>query len=315
MDDALRRAADGFLEYLALEKGAGPNTLRAYRQDLAQALDFLRTLPAVTEPAALTTRHIRAFVVSLHEKDLAKSTIARRLAAVKSWCRWMRRRGLLTGSPAEALRGPRQDKPLPHFLSREDVEKLLRTPPENTPLGIRDRAILTTLYASGLRVSEVAGLNLEDLNLRNMSVRVRRAKGNRERVAVIGGRACSALLAWWDVRDVRGERGWQAVKPGRAVRGQVRVQDAVFINSRGSRLTSRSIGRLLEKYLAQAGLDPRVSPHSLRHSFATHLLDNGADIRSVQELLGHKSVGTTQIYTHVTTTKLHESYTKAFPRA
>jgi integrase/recombinase XerC len=181
------------------------------------------------------------------------------------------------------------------------VGKLLDAPPADTPAGVRDRAILETLYSAGLRVSELTGLNRDDLDLDSGLATVR-GKGKRERLALLGGKAQAAIRCWLEARG--------SMAPERR-----RAQPAVFVNQRGGRLTSRSVGRLLEKYLALAGLDPRTSPHTLRHSFATHLLDRGADIRSVQELLGHRNLATTQIYTHVTTQRLRESYHKAHPRA
>jgi integrase/recombinase XerC len=199
------------------------------------------------------------------------------------------------------LRGPRQDKRLPHFVTREDVGKLLAAPPGDVPLGVRDRAILETLYSAGLRVSELTGLNVADLDLDDGLATVR-GKGKRERLALLGPPAVEAIRAWLAPR---------AELAGPRAKGLA----ALFLNKNGTRLSSRSVGRLLEKYLAVAGLDPRTSPHTLRHSFATHLLDAGADVRSVQELLGHRSLGTTQIYTHMTTQRLRDSYDKAHPRA
>ena len=299
MDEAL---AD-FLRSLALEKNASELTVKAYREDLTQAIDFFRerfqgqnlTLDR------LTSRHLRAFTVWLHEQDYAKTTIARRVAAVRSWFKFLCRRGRLTANPADGLRAPRQDKKLPHFLSEEKLEELMNAPHADTPLGLRDRAILETLYSGGLRVSELVGLNLSDVDL-DAGVATVRGKGKKERLAFLGAKALRALNTWRNARD-----GLLAE--------QRKKTDAVFLNKNASRLTTRSIGRLLEKYLVQAGLDPRTSPHTLRHSFATHLLDHGADIRSVQELLGHSSLATTQIYTHVTTQRLKESYDKAHPRA
>jgi integrase/recombinase XerC len=242
---------------------------------------------------------VRAYLAWLHEQGYAKTTIARRLAAVRSWCRFLCRQGILVANPAQGLRGPRQDKKLPHFLGIEDLFGLLETPPADTPLGVRDRAILETLYSAGLRVSELTGLNVEDLDLDEGTATVR-GKGRRERLALLGPQALEALRQWltWRQNLVEGTD-----------------QAAVFLNKRATRLTSRSVGRLVEKYLSFAGLDPRTSPHTLRHTFATHLLDRGADIRSVQELLGHRSLSTTQIYTHVTTHRLQDSYRKAHPRA
>src|SRR5262245_21700922 len=298
MDEALAE----FLLHLALEKNASPHTVKSYREDLTQALDFFRARLGQQNaaPDRLTIRVLRAYLAWLHEQGYAKTTVARRVSAVRSWCRFLCRQGTLASNPADGLRGPRQDKKLPHFLSATDVGKLLEAPPADTPPGLRDRAILETLYSAGLRVSELTGLNLDDLDLDSGIVTVR-GKGKRERLALLGKESQAAIQRWLAVRG--------------SIAPKKKQQPAVFLNQRGTRLTVRSVGRLLEKCLAQAGLDPRTSPHTLRHSFATHLLDRGADIRSVQELLGHRNLATTQIYTHVTTQRLRESYHKAHPRA
>ena len=298
----MQEALAEFLRHLALERNASAHTVKSYREDLTQALEFFRTrLQGRTlEPGLLTARLLRAHAAWLHEQGYAKATIARRVAAVRSWCRFLCRQGTLTTNPSDGVRGPRQDKKLPHFLSEEHLTRLLEAPPADQPLGLRDRAILETLYSAGLRVSELTGLDVGDLDL-DSGLATIRGKGKRERLALLGPQALEAVRRWLEAR---------ATLP-QAIKGR----DAVFLNKNGTRLTTRSVGRLLAKYLAQAGLDPRTSPHSLRHSFATHLLDRGADIRSVQELLGHRSLGTTQIYTHVTTTRLRESYDKAHPRA
>jgi len=292
-----------FLHHLALEKNASAHTVKSYREDLTQALDFFRTRIGgdAPKPEQLTTRMVRAFLAWLHEQGYAKSTIGRRLAAVRSWCRFLCRAGVLKANPADGLRGPRQDRTLPHFVQRDDMMRLLGTPPAGEPLGVRDRAILETLYSAGLRVSELTGLDVDDMDL-DAGLATVRGKGRKERLALLGPHAVDALRLWLGQRAV-------------IVARRVRAQPALFLNRSGTRLSSRSVGRLLEKYLAVAGLDPRTSPHTLRHSFATHLLDAGADIRSVQELLGHRSLSTTQIYTHVTTQRLRESYHHAHPRA
>jgi integrase/recombinase XerC len=290
-----------FLRHLALEKNASAHTVKSYREDLTQALDFFRQRLGSQSPAAaqLSTRLLRAHLAWLHEQGYAKTTVARRLAAVRSWCRFLCRQGTLDANPADGLRGPRQNRKLPHFLSEDELARLLAAPRADTPLGLRDRAILETLYSAGLRVSELTGLDLGDIDLDSGLATVR-GKGKRERIALLGPPALEALQSWQAARQT--------------LEGP-RTKLAMFLNKNGSRLTSRSVGRLLEKYLVLAGLDPHTSPHTLRHSFATHLLDRGADIRSVQELLGHRSLGTTQIYTHVTTTRLHDSYQQAHPRA
>lgn len=299
----MQEALAEYLRHLAVEKNASEHTVKSYREDLIQAVDFfcMRLGDEAPRPEQLTTRLLRAHLAWLSEQGYARSTIARHLAAIRSWCRFLCRQGTLSANPAMGLRGPRQDKRLPHFVSREDMMRLLETPPAATALGMRDRAILETLYSAGLRVSELTGLNIEDVELSDGVASVR-GKGRKERLALLGPPAVSAIERWLPERqNLAGPRAAQ--------------QPALFLNRNGTRLSSRSVGRLLEKYLAQAGLDPRTSPHTLRHSFATHLLDAGADIRSVQELLGHRSLATTQVYTHVSTQRLRESYHKAHPRA
>jgi integrase/recombinase XerC len=299
----VQEALAEYLRHLSLEKNASAHTVKSYREDLTQAIDFFCTRLGnqALRPEQLTTRLLRAHLAWLSEQGYARSTIARRLAALRSWCRFLCRQGILATNPALGLRGPRQDKRLPHFVSREDMTRLLEAPPTATPLGLRDRAILETLYSAGLRVSELTGLNVEDVELCDGVARVR-GKGRKERLALLGPPAVAAIQRWLPER--------QNLAGPRAAH-----QPALFLNRNGTRLSSRSVGRLLEKYLALAGLDPRTSPHTLRHSFATHLLDAGADIRSVQELLGHRSLATTQVYTHVNTQRLRDSYHKAHPRA
>ena len=292
-----------YLTHLGLEKNASDKTVKSYREDLTQALSFARDRlkKGHVAPDDWTTRLLRAFVAWLHEQGYAKSTIARRLAAVRSFGKFLCRQGHLTQNPAQSLRGPRQDKKLPHFLTLADVRTLLAAPPDTTWAGRRDRAILETLYSAGVRVSELVGLDLADADLNDGIVTVK-GKGKKERLALLGPAALAAIAGWLPDRA--------------ALLARARKDcPAVFLNKSGGRLTTRSVGRLLEKYLGAAGLDPRTSPHTLRHCFATHLLDAGADIRGVQELLGHKSLSTTQIYTHVSTQRLQQSYHKAHPRA
>jgi integrase/recombinase XerC len=302
----MHEALAEFLRHLALERNASAHTVKSYREDLTQAVVFFqeRLGDQAAGPDRLTSRVLRAYLVWLHEQGYGKATVARRVSAVRSWCRFLCRQGTLTGNPADGLRSPRLDRKLPHFLSVADLTRLLSGPDTATPMGLRDRALLETLYSAGVRVSELTGLNLGDVDLQD-GVALVRGKGKRERLVLLGPQAREALQRWLEVRE-----------PVAAARKRkVKAEEAVFLNKNGTRLTARSVGRLLEKYLAQAGLDPRTSPHTLRHSFATHLLDGGADIRSVQELLGHRSLATTQVYTHVTTNRLRDSYHKAHPRA
>ncbi len=299
----MRDATMRFLRYLQVERNASPLTIKSYREDLATFIEYLvgdgeeqRDAP---RPDQLTPIALRQYVAALHQAGYAKSTVARHLAALRSFFRFAQREGLATQNPAKPLRNPRPDHKLPHFLSTREISRLLRAPRADQALGLRDRAILETTYSAGLRVSELVALDDEDLQLEAGLLRVR-GKGRRERLAPVGSYAQRALRRWLARRTLSPRLG---------------DQRPVFVNKLGTRLSTRSVARMLEKYLKQTGLDLRTSPHTLRHSFATHLLDRGADIRSVQELLGHKSLVTTQIYTHVSTAGLRRAYEKAHPRA
>jgi integrase/recombinase XerC len=249
----------------------------------------------------VTVFDLRGYVAALTESGYAKTTIARHLASLRSFFRFGQREGWAKTNPAKPLRNPRKGRSLPHFLSAEDLGRLFEAPPADEPMGLRDRAILETMYSAGLRVSEVVSLDDGDLDFEADVLRVR-GKGRRERLAPVGSFAVRALHRWIPTRKLHSRTTKGAAAP-------------VFVNKFGRRLTTRSVARMLEKYLRVTGLDSRTTPHSLRHSFATHLLDRGADIRSVQELLGHKSLVTTQIYTHVSTSVLREVYERAHPRA
>lgn len=294
------RAVGEFLQYLRAERGASAYTLKSYREDLEHFLGYLSETSAVA-PSAITTLVVRGYVARLHQEGFARSTVARRLACLRSFFRYGCRQGWADSNPARAVRTPRAPRSLPHFMSTQDVKRLLDAPRGDDWQPRRDRAILETLYSTGLRVGELTALNLDDLD-REAEVLRARGKGKRERLAPLGSFALRALDAWLQVR---------CPDPRAAAEDQA----ALFLNRFGSRLSSRSVARMLEKHLKHAGLDTRTSPHTLRHSFATHLLDRGADIRSVQELLGHKSLITTQIYTHVSTSSLRKAYEKAHPRA
>jgi integrase/recombinase XerC len=299
----MQAAVGRFLQYLQSERNASPLTLKSYREDLAALASHLADARGGLTPEAgeITVLDLRAFIAQQHAQGMAKSTIARRLASLRGFFRFGAREGWTTANPAKPLRNPRRGRALPHFLSTVEVGRLLSAPAAETDQGLRDRAILETMYAAGLRVSEVVGLNSADLDLETRMLRVR-GKGRRERLAPVGSYAERALVQWLERRRLARDRATVAQAP-------------VFVNRFGRRLTTRSVGRLLEKHLAAAGLDRRTTPHTLRHSFATHLLDRGADIRSVQELLGHKSLVTTQIYTHLSTAALRAAYEKAHPRA
>lgn len=298
----MQSALDAFQRHLRIERNASPLTLKSYAEDLESLQVYFREhVGQVPELAAIHVAVLRGYVAYLHACQYAKSTIARRLACLRTFFRYCCREGLIEANPAKALRTPRAGRKLPHFLTTEQVSKLLETPCAADAQGVRDRAILETMYSAGLRVAELVGLNLSDWDADAGIVRVR-GKGRKERISPIGSFAAKALRRWLEVR-----------RPD--PKASAAQQQAIFLNKFGRRLTTRSIGRMLEKHLQMAGLETITTPHTLRHSFATHLLDGGADLRSVQELLGHKSLTTTQIYTHVSTRRLRETYERAHPHA
>ncbi len=300
--DIMHSAIDGFLRSLRIERNASPLTLKSYSEDFNSFFDYLQDrVGGSPEPAAIDVAMLRGYVAYLHQCQYAKTTIARRLASLRSFFRYCAREKLTTGNPAKALRTPRVGRKLPNFLSAPQAVQLVEAPPNDEPAGLRDRAMLETMYSAGLRVAELVGMNLADWDRDANVIRVR-GKGRKERIAPIGRQASAALDAWLLVRQLAADAPPQD-------------QNAVFLNRFGKRLTTRSVGRMLEKYVKTTGIDGKTSPHSLRHTFATHMLDGGADLRSVQELLGHKSLTTTQIYTHVSTQRMRETYDKSHPHA
>lgn len=295
-------AIDGFLRYLKIERNASELTIKSYSEDFGSLLDYVRDrVGEVSSPAELQIAQLRGYVAYLHECDYARTTIARRLASLRSFFRYCQREGLVTSNPAKVLRTPRVGRKLPHFLTIEQITQLLEAPPANEVEGLRDRAMLETMYSAGLRVAELVGMNLDNWDRDANIVRVF-GKGKKERIAPIGRHASKALARWLEVREP-------------APNAKPADRQAMFLNRFGTRLTTRSVGRMLEKYLGLTGLDKLTTPHTLRHTFATHLLDGGADLRSVQEMLGHKSLTTTQIYTHVSTKRLRDTYEQAHPHA
>lgn len=301
--ESIQAAVGHFLHFLAVERNAAALTVKSYREDMTALADYLGQLHGgAPSPDQITPQDLRGYAAALHDAGYAKSSVARRLASMRTFFKFAQREGLAKTNPAKPLRNPRKERTLPHFLSSDELAKLLATPPANQAMGLRDRAILETMYSAGLRVSEVVGINDGDLDHENGIVRIR-GKGRKERLAPLGSFALKAIARWKSKRVLSAK----ASQLGRTA--------PVFVNKFGNRLTTRSVARMLEKHLETAGLDQRTTPHTLRHSFATHLLDRGADIRSVQELLGHKSLTTTQIYTHVSTAGLLAVYEKAHPRA
>jgi integrase/recombinase XerC len=298
----MQTAAARFLRFLSIERNASPLTIKSYGEDLTALVDYLtQSYGRPPAPGEVTSLDLRGYVAAMHDAGYAKTSVARRTASLRTFFKFCMREKLCDSNPAKPLRTPRKDRKLPHFLSTEEIGKLLDAPPAMQAMGQRDRAILETMYSAGLRVSEVVGINDGDLALAEQIVRIR-GKGRRERLAPLGSFAVRAIERWLSQRRLSSKEASGAPAP-------------VFTNKFGRRLTTRSVARMLEKYLKLTGLDLRTTPHTLRHSFATHLLDRGADIRSVQELLGHKSLVTTQIYTHVSTAGLRAAYERAHPRA
>ncbi len=313
-----------FLDYLKYEKHFSPYTTKCYQADLIQFAGFIsqqdepasdmqdagmagaatpQTAVAVEVNARIVQADvslIRAYLAYLNEQGYSKATTARKLATLRSFYKFLIRRGRIESSPVSSIRTPKQEKRLPRCLEIDHVKRLLESPDTNTMLGARDRAIIETLYSSGLRVSELVGLNLNDVDFLGEVLHLR-GKGKKERISPIGASALQCIQRYLTFRDAD-------------PRKQDFDQQALFINKHGQRLSTRSVRRKLDKYLLQAGLDPKISPHTLRHSFATHMLNNGADLRVVQELLGHQSLSTTQIYTHLTTDRMKKEYENAHPR-
>jgi len=293
-------AIERFLTFLAAERGASPFTLKSYREDLRQLEEFLQSAGCAA-PGDASSVVLRRFAAGLHAAGYAASSVARKLASTRSFFAFGQREGWVAANPAKPLRSPKRARKLPRFLTSDEIGRLLAAPKPGRAGGLRDRAILELMYSSGVRVRELVSLDDGDLDLRGGTIRVR-GKGRRERLGIVGSHAREAIQAWLAARP-------------RPTASPARGGRPLFTNRFGGRLSVRGVGRLLEKHLAAAGLTRRATPHTLRHSFATHLLDAGADIRSVQELLGHRSLVTTQIYTHVTTSRLLDAFDKAHPRA
>jgi integrase/recombinase XerC len=303
----MRGWIDSFIEALSAEKGFSPNTCLAYRNDLEQFLAYLRASASglLRRRKKVDVRDvddivIRSYLGFLYNKN-QKSTIARKLSALRSFFRFLVKRGVMSTNPAETVLTPKRGRPVPNYLPVDDMFRLLDGVKGESVLASRNRAILETLYSTGVRVAELAGMDVGDVDFHSGFVRVI-GKGNKERLAPVGKKALACIRAYLDKRV-------QATKSG------IQGSEPLFLNSRRGRLSTRSIARLLEQVVRQLGLLRPISPHGLRHTFATHMLDAGADLRVVQELLGHASLTTTQRYTHVSIDRLMEVYDKAHPRA
>lgn len=298
----MKTAIERFLRYLEAERNCSELTIKSYSEDLDSFCYFFELEDgSVPTPEEFAPTDLREFISAMGEAGYARSSISRRLATLRSFFRFCLREELVTQNPAKPLRNPRKHRKLPHFLSGDEIGQLLSAPDLSTPLGLRDRAVLETMYSGGLRVGELVALSDGDIYLDEGLVRVL-GKGKKERFAPLGSFAMIAIKEWKLRRRLAPDLNEGADAP-------------TFTNRFGKRITDRSIRRLIDKYVGITGLDSRTSPHTLRHSFATHLLDRGADIRSVQELLGHKSLVTTQIYTHLSTAKLRDVYERSHPLA
>jgi integrase/recombinase XerC len=317
-----------FLQHLALNRNASPHTVRAYDSDLSQFIAHAAAAAGVKVrdlvPTQLDRLALRGFLADLHKRGQSRATAARKLAAARTFLRYLRREDLIQDDPGALVATPKRDIRMPAHLSEAEMSDLIESPGGDSVLARRDRAILELFYASGLRLSELAGLDVDDVNLSAKMVRVL-GKGGKERIVPFNSSAASALRAYVKERDAlisgrdgqgrpEGRHG-QDRREGQGRKRQSRARDPLFLNFRGGRLTTRSVDRLVRRYVAASGARMGISPHALRHSFATHLLQRGADLRAIQELLGHARLSTTQRYTHVNAAQLLEVYKKAHPRA
>jgi integrase/recombinase XerC len=309
-----------FLQYMKLNRGLSPHTVRAYESDLSQFLAYTAlaagTKRSELDPARLDRAAIRGFLAELLKQEQSRATAARKLAAVRTFLKYLRREDVITSDPGALIATPRREVRMPAHLSEDEMRHLIAAADDATPLGRRDRAILELFYASGLRLSELTGLDVSDVNLSAKMVRVL-GKGGKQRIVPFNGATAGAIRVYLKDRDalINGHAGRAQQQEGREKRSAARPRDPLFVNYRGGRLTVRSVDRLVRRYVASFSTRLGISPHALRHSFATHLLGRGADLRVIQEMLGHARLSTTQRYTHVNATQLLDVYRKAHPRA
>jgi len=315
----VRAQLSAFLEYLRLNRNASAHTAAAYESDITQFLDFAAQSlghPDL-EPRHLELGTIRGFMAELYRQGHARTSVARKLSALRAFGRYLRREGLIDADPASLAASPKRERKVPAHLSIDEMVRLLGMPDVSDPLGCRDRAILELFYASGLRLSELVGLDLEDVNLRARMVRVM-GKGAKERLVPFNSATEQSLREWLKVRArLQADRDIARNTESRArvSRSKAPPREPLFLNFRGARLTGRSVQRLVARYVSLCSTRFGISPHALRHSFATHLLQRGADLRAIQELLGHVQLSTTQRYTHVNAAQLLDVYRKSHPRA
>ena len=314
----VREHLKAFLEYLRLNENASGHTVRAYDSDLTQYLAFLASHldKRISDLAPGDLDHLgaRAFMSDLHRRGNSKSSAARKLSAIRAFGRYLRREGAIDGDPAALVGTPKREQRIPKHLAVQEMSTLLDAPDTSDPLGRRDKAILELFYASGLRLSELVGLDLDDVNLSGRVVRVL-GKGRKERVVPFNTTAAAALKAWLADREaLRAPGGLKGPPYSKGHQGR-RTREPLFLNYQGGRLSTRSVDKLVRRYVTASSTRMGISPHALRHSFATHLLEAGADLRAIQELLGHARLSTTQRYTHVNAAQLIQTYRKAHPKA
>jgi integrase/recombinase XerC len=317
-----------FLEFLRLNRNASPHTVAAYDSDLSQFLAFTaaqqRKKSTELRPVDIDLPAVRAFMADLYRQGQARASVSRKLSALRTFTRYMRREGWIEGDPVALAAAPKREQKVPSHLSMDEMSTLLATPDASQPLGCRDRAILELFYASGLRLSELVGLDLEDVNLSARMVRVM-GKGAKERIVPFNDATRQAVGAWLKARvalvnsqlptSTSQKITAKDAKDAKSAKAAKTSREALFVNFRGARLTGRSVQRLVARYVSLCSTRFGISPHALRHSFATHLLERGADLRAIQELLGHVALSTTQRYTHVNAAQLLDVYRKSHPRA
>jgi tyrosine recombinase XerC len=301
---------DKFITHLEVERNFSPHTLVSYKGDLESLINFLKR-DKINSVNEINRLQLRKFLAHLVGKNLEKSTIARKLSSIRSFFKYLTREGIITQNPTIYIPTPKRTKKVPSFLDLDEVKLLLELPDTRTLLGLRDKAILEILYGSGLRVSELVNLNISDIDVLGGMIKVK-GKGSKERLVPIGEIGLASIEHYLRMRQLPEKPSFFKIE---GFQNLSYSKEPLFLNFRGSRLTAQSINRLFRKYVRLASIKKEVSPHTLRHTFATHLLDAGCDLRAVQEMLGHASLSTTQIYTHVTTERLKKIYRKYHPRA
>ncbi|HOY64503.1 MAG TPA: tyrosine recombinase XerC [bacterium] len=296
----MKNIVDKYLTHIAVDRGMAENTVAAYRRDLADFLKFCEQTKNISTPNSVDVTIARSYLAKLRRDNCARTTVSRKVSALRSFFRYLKKSGHVISNPFAAIDTPKKDKYAPNVPDIEEISALLKTPDRSTPAGLRDRAILELLYAGGLRVSELVSLNIHDIR-KNDPEFIIVGKGGKERLVFAGEIARTAVYDYID--------------RGRPKFGVRQHGESLFLNKSGGRLTARSVQRILEKYVSAIATMKNITPHSIRHSFATHLLNSGADLRAVQELLGHASLSTTQIYTKVSAERLKKTYDRTHPRA